>query len=256
MIDASIIIAYKDIYQLEVCANTVYRSIEHLNPKLETEVICSAKPNPSHARNFCVENSEGNILIFIDSDAEATDGWLHEILKPFNNSKVGAVGGSNLLKPSASYREQLADKLLTFPLATWKGSSRYRVHGIQRETDESELTSCNLAIRRQAFLEVGGFPEDIVPAEENVLLNRIQKRGWKLVYNPLAIVLHDRPKLIMPYLRKIFYYGTGRGKMLKKHEGSMTVRPHFSKDWLILSLALGLHYGAYFSGVAWGYLQR
>ena len=253
----SVIVIYqKKTKQLGVCLESIEKSFLHVEQPCE--LLCSNEPNKSVARNNLAKSANGDILVFIDSDAEASDFWLHELIKPFNGCLreiVGVVGGPNLIRDCASHGEVLADKILTSPLATWKSSSRYKVTGRERFVNESELTSCNLAIKRKVFLEVGGFPADVIPCEENVLLNNIQKHGYHLIYNPLAIVFHNRAALLLPHLRKIFFYASGRGLMMRKGKGGLKLFPRPNLDYLILGVAFVLHYFAYVAGLIWGLLK-
>jgi len=253
----SVIVIHKVLNEeAKKCIESVHVSAGNLNPPLKYEVLTSATPNKSLARNELCGLAKGNILVFLDSDAQASDFWLHELLKPFKDPSIAVVGGCNILRQDASKREELADKILTFPLATWKSSSRYRVCGKIREVDESELTSCNLAIRKQSFVDAGGFPLNFIPCEENVLMNNIESLGYKMVYNPLAIVFHSRDPLFKPHLKKMFYYGWGRGKMWKHHKGRIKFFPKPSIELSHLLIGLVTHYIAYFSGLVWGLIKN
>lgn len=236
---------------IETAARTVFNKYCHTY-----EILTSTRNNKSIARNLLCWEAKGDILVFIDADAYPTDFWLHELLKPFTDSNVGVVGGPNICPPDATEDEVLADKILTFPLATWKSAARYKVTGRIRETDEAELTSCNMAVRREAFMQAEGFPANIIPCEENVLMERIQQNGWKLIYNPMAIVYHSRDALFMDHLKKIHYYAKGRGMMIRKRQGKLKIFPKFSTDFIYLSIGLLFHYIFYISGLIQGFIQR
>lgn len=254
----SVIVIFKEeTEEVKRCLESVRESAKYLSPfDPETfEILTSTKDNKSFARNELCNKAKGRIFVFLDSDAEATDYWLHELLKPFKDSKVGVVGGCHIIRNDASKREELADKILAFPFATWKSSARYKVSGKIRVTDESELTSCNLAIRNEAFFDAGGFPIDLIPCEENALLNRIQSKGWKMIYNPLAIVFHNRDELFIPHFKKIFYYATGRGKMFRNGVGGIKFIPKPSSEIFILGIGLLVHYIAYLSGLFYGFIR-
>ena len=249
-----IVIFREETDEVKLCLDSIDNSASFIADPYE--ILTSTKDNKSLARNELCERAEGEILVFLDDDAQATDYWLHELLKPFKDPKVGVVGGCHIIKPTASKMEEMADKILSFPLATWKSSARYKVSGKMRETDESELTSCNLAIRKEAFMESGGFPLDMIPCEENVLMNRIQEKGWKLIYNPLAIVFHSRDELFYPHFKKIFYYAKGRGKMIVKGEGGIKFIPRPSSEMLFFGLGLIIHYVAYGLGLIYGMIKK
>ncbi len=48
------------------------------------------------ARNLATQNSSGNIIVAVDSDAYYPDGWLNSLLKPFHQPGIAAVHGSNI----------------------------------------------------------------------------------------------------------------------------------------------------------------
>jgi len=256
----SIIIAHDKKRGSEIvdrCVQSVKKSVMFCGLEGETEIIVTEEPGKTKSRNDAVRNSKGEFLVFVDDDAVVTDGWLHELLKPLKNTSVGAAGGPSVLMPNAPFREVIADRILTSSIATWKSSSRYLAKGETRITDESELHSCNLAVRKTVFDLVNGFP-DIVPCEENALLNNIQKLGVKLVYTNLAVVHHNRPPLFGSYARKMFYYGTGRGKMIRRY-GFRAGRPRFVnptvKSTVFFFAGLALHYVSYLSGLVWGLMR-
>jgi len=259
-VKASIIIAHdknRGSEIIERCLQSVKKSITFAGLDEEAEIIVTEELGKTSSRNNAVKNSKGNFLVFIDDDAVATDSWLHELLKPFKDVSVGAVGGPSVLMPNTSLREVIADKILFSSIATWKSSSRYVAKGETRFTDESELHSCNLVIKRDAFDLAGGFP-DIVPCEENALLDNIESLNFKLVYTPLAVVHHNRAPLFIPYAKKMFYYGTGRGKMIRrygfKRGGPRFISPTI-RSTIYFLIGLMLHYVSYISGLIWGLIK-
>lgn len=55
----------------------------------------------------------------------------------------------------------------------------------------------NVALRREAFLSVGGFPIELGPRgssrfsnEEDGLFRLVANRGWTVIYEPAALVYH------------------------------------------------------------------
>jgi len=71
--------------------------------------------------------------------------------------------------------------------------ARYYQVGAVRASSEKELILCNMLTRREATLELGGFDEALYPNEENALMDELQKRGGKLIYDP-AVVAQRRPR--------------------------------------------------------------
>jgi hypothetical protein len=220
------------------------------------ELCIDSVGNKSECRNSMAKKANGEILIFFDDDVELKDNTIVELLKPFDQyTKVGVVGGVNQAFPSASKMEKLGGALLANSLVTMRSSSRYTAKGDTRDSDEAEVLSCNMAVLKEAFVDAGGFPVDIIPCEENVLVNNIQKLGYRIIYTPFAMVYHRQPKLYSEYAMQIFGYGKGRGIMLRKGEGGPKMFHRINFDTFRLFVGYLIHVVSYVSGVIWGFLR-
>jgi hypothetical protein len=120
-----------------------------------------------------------------------------------------------------------------------RSASRYRALGESRSADERELILCNLAVRRQAFLEAGGFNERLYPNEENELLERFRLKGAGCLYLRDARVERLDRDGFVAYLRSIARYGRGRAEQLR-------VLP--SRSSLLRLAAASLYFLALFGG--------
>jgi hypothetical protein len=71
--------------------------------------------------------------------------------------------------------------------------------------------------RRADLLELGGFDESLYPNEENALMDELQKRGAKLIYDPQFIV-HRRPRpTLQAFCKMLVSYGRGRAEQFRLH---------------------------------------
>ena len=220
-----------------------------------TEIIVETVGNKSESRNHGASIAKGDILVFFDDDAELREGCMNELLKPFVDSKVGIVGGVNIAFPGVSFEEQIGASLLASPLTMFRSASRYTPRGDIRESDEAEILSAVMAVRKEAFNKAGGFPVDIIPCEENVLINNVQKAGYKVIYNPFAVVYHRRPKVFMEYFKTMFNYGKGRGKMMRHMKGGPKMLYAPTKKWPYYVIGFVGHYISYITGVIWGLIS-
>ena len=67
------------------------------------------------------------------------------------------------------------------------------------------------------MLEPGGFNEALYPNEENALMDELQKRGGKLIYDPQLLV-HRRPRSsLKSFARMLMTYGRGRAEQFRLH---------------------------------------
>jgi GT2 family glycosyltransferase len=173
-------------------------------------VIVIKQGLPGRARNIGAKYSTASILLFLDDDAKVSREALESAIKKFEDPEVGAVGGPNITLEPASYWQRVSGLVLSSPLASASMGWRYR-RAIQepREVDETRLTSCNLLVRKDVFEKVGGFPEDFFPGEEIVLLHRIKKSGYKIIYDARFVAAHRR-RGFWGHIKSVFRYGYGR----------------------------------------------
>jgi hypothetical protein len=74
------------------------------------------------------------------------------------------------------------------------------------------LILCNLAIRRNVFLDTRGFDERLYPNEENELLDRIVSSGRKLIHAPHMAIQRSQRRTLRLFVRQMFSYGRGRAQ--------------------------------------------
>jgi cellulose synthase/poly-beta-1,6-N-acetylglucosamine synthase-like glycosyltransferase len=127
------------------------------------------------------------------------------------------AGGPNLCPAEAPPLEQAFALVMASPLAFGPSAARYRASGHLRESSEKELILCNMMVRRQPLLELGGFDEALYPNEENALMDKLQMRGLKLIYDP-ELVVYRRPRSSLgAFARMLRNYGRGRAEQFRRH---------------------------------------
>src|SRR5207249_11576062 len=102
-------------------------------------------------------------------------------------------------------------------LAFGPSRARYDSVGQARASSEKELILCNLLARRDALQELSGFDESLYPNEENALMDELQKRGGKLLYDP-ELIVHRRPRATLKaFAKMLLTYGRGRAEQFRSH---------------------------------------
>jgi len=174
--------------------------------------IIEAKKNkrPGIKRDLCVEKSKGNILVFIDDDVTLSKNWLknaHRILE--TKKSIVALGGPGILPPNVNYWEQIIDAMLT----TWLGSGQYTYRFKKQQARYvDDYPSMNLMIRKDIFLQAGGFDNGYWPGEDSKLLEKITKKsGGYVYYHPDVLVYHHRRNTLYEHLQQYKNYGKTRG---------------------------------------------
>ncbi len=181
------------------------------------EVLVARGRQPSVQRNQALRAARGELIYFLDDDSIPKPDNLRRVAGEFANPGVAMAGGPNLCPAEAPPLEQAFALVMASPLAFGPSAARYRRAGRPRETSEKELILCNLIVRRQAIMELGGFDEALYPNEENALMDNLQKRGLKLLYHP-DLVVYRRPRpTLAAFARMLRNYGRGRAEQFRRH---------------------------------------
>lgn len=199
----------------DICAVAGAKAMDYPQDKLE--IIVARGRQPSVQRNTALRSARGEIIYFLDDDSVPRPTNLQRAVKQFSRPEVKMVGGPNLCPPDSSNLQKAFSMTMGTKLAFFSSAARYRSIGKVRESSEKEIILCNLLARRDNMLELGGFNEKLYPNEENALMDEIQKRGGKLVYDPDLIVhRHPRPTL-KAFCKMLLNYGRGRAEQFRLH---------------------------------------
>jgi cellulose synthase/poly-beta-1,6-N-acetylglucosamine synthase-like glycosyltransferase len=199
----------------DVNALAAARNLDY--PKDKLEILVVRGKQPSVQRNNAIKAARGEIIYFLDDDSIPLNENLKRALKHFARSEVKMVGGPNLCPPDAPSLEQNFALTMGSWLAFGPSRARYKSIGSTRESGEKELILCNLIARRADLIELGGFDESLYPNEENALMDELQKRGGKLIYDPNFIV-HRRPRATLKaFIKMLMNYGRGRAEQFRLH---------------------------------------
>jgi glycosyltransferase involved in cell wall biosynthesis len=209
---ATIIIAARPD-QADIKAVAAARQLDY--PPEFLDIIVARGRQPSVQRNTALRASRGELVYFLDDDSVAPRGNLRRAAVYFSDAKVQMAGGPNLCPPEAPPLEQVFALVLGSWIAFGPSRARYAPVGALRDSSEKELILCNLIARRETLLALGGFNEALYPNEENALMDDIQKRGGRLLYDPEFFV-HRRPRgTLKAFVKMLMTYGRGRAEQFR-----------------------------------------
>ena len=154
----------------------------------------------------CNDGARGpraEIVVFLNNDTVVPQSWLTNLLEPFSRPLVGATGprsnavsGIQLLTP-VPYASPFLPEFERFAdaWAAWFGG---------QSTEVRRLVGFCLAVRREAFEDVGGFDERFVGGnfEDDDLCCKLSSVGWTLRVAQGCFVHHDNHVSFQPEQRR------------------------------------------------------
>jgi cellulose synthase/poly-beta-1,6-N-acetylglucosamine synthase-like glycosyltransferase len=187
-------------------------TVDILNTYKNIKVITTNGVGPSIARNMAVTLAAGEYVAFTDADCIVNKDWLSELLKGFKDEKTAGVGGIQKSPDDETYFGSMVQEFLSI----FGFIGDYLKSG--REFIQTKHNpSCNVMYRKSILVEVNGFRAGLWPGEDVELDYRITKRGYKLVYSPLAIVYHYRSSNLKGFSHMMFRYGRAQGILVALH---------------------------------------
>jgi glycosyltransferase involved in cell wall biosynthesis len=147
-------------------------------------------------RNHGAYKATGDVIAFIDADCIANAFWIQELIESMKNADVVAGESVRLGYHAFSDLERV---------------------GIMHNGVDVTYPSCNLAYKKKVFKNIKGFDPSFKEAEEVELNFRAVDAGYKLVYQPKAIVYHRVRETIRGFIKQSFWYGFGRKELTLKH---------------------------------------
>ena len=207
--------------------------------------LISLKENKqaSYCRNLASRKARGDILAFIDSDCLAEPLWLQELIPAFKDPSLGAVGGivdSYFVESSLDRYEQVKSSLIV----------GFRAKRPLERERFFYVPSCNLLARRDLFLKLGGFKEELFVGEDVDLCWRLQDAGHHVEFRAAGRVYHRHRNRLRHFCRRRFDYGTSEPLLQQLHperSKEMVFPPGASLFWGMVILAITFGFFPFFA---------
>jgi mycofactocin system glycosyltransferase len=186
-------------------------SQEPLLPLGRARIVRLPTPRgPAAARNAGAREARGEVLAFIDSDCQAEEGWLEELITELARPGVAAAGGRVLAARARGWLERYEAVRSPLDLGAHAASVRPR-HRVPY------LVAANLAVHRADFEAIGGFDEQLRYGEDVDLCWRLVGHGRGVVYQPSAIVRHDHRGGLRDFVFTRARYAASEATLLQRH---------------------------------------
>jgi len=174
--------------------------------EFDVKLISTPNQGLSAARNLGASVAKGEIISYIDDDAIPDPDWLLYLATSFLNTNCAAVGGPNIAPNEVTFIADCVDHSPGSPS-----------HVLFTDMEAEHIPGCNFSIRKAALNELGGFDPQFRAAGDDVdLCWRIVDAGFKIGFNPGAMVFHHRRRTIRSYWKQQFGYGKAEALLERK----------------------------------------
>ena len=210
---------------------------------LDLHYYLKENSGPGQSRNYGVERAKGEYVLILDSDVVLPNGYLEKVnssvecrtesvefatAQPSSaestavanstlytlHSKVVAFGGPDAAHPSFTP----VQKAISYSMTSFFTTGGIR--GGKAKLDKFYPRSFNMGIRRDVYLELGGFSK-MRFGEDIDFSYRIVEAGYQPRLFPDAWVWHKRRTDFRKFFRQVYNSGIARINLEKRHPGTM-----------------------------------
>jgi GT2 family glycosyltransferase len=143
------------------------------------------------ASNLGAEAATGEILVFLNPDTIVVEGALDELARTLVEEGVEMAMPRLLLLDDPSKLNSAGAAIHVAGLG-WSSGFGLPAATLAQEREITYANGSALGIARERFSELGGFTPELFIYHEDLELGwRGRMRGWRVVINPRADVLHD-----------------------------------------------------------------
>jgi glycosyltransferase involved in cell wall biosynthesis len=163
---------FKD-FEIIVVDNNSTDKTREIAKKFRVILVSEKNQGVAFARNKGAKIAKGEILVFTDADTILPKNWLSRIKEEFEKDKEMIAFGGSCQFYSGPISARLASKFLLKPFLIL---DKFFSGGFN-------LMGCNMAIKKEAFSEVGGFNEKLKLNEDVEISYRLREIG-KVKFDP------------------------------------------------------------------------
>lgn len=186
----------------------------------------------SDARNWGVREAVGTYVLFFDSDCVIPQDYFRNLSAFLAIHPADYFGGPD----GAGEDFNPLQKAISYAMTSFFTTGGIR--GRKRHVGEYQPRSFNMGIRRELFMQIGGF-SGLKVSEDIDLSIRMQKAGFRAVLIEDALVFHKRRSTFYKFFRQVHSFGSGRIDLQLRH-GDALKAVHLLPSVFVVYLFAGL----------------
>jgi peptidoglycan-N-acetylglucosamine deacetylase len=182
------------------------------NPRVH--LITLENGGKARALNHGLEIARSEIVIALDADTQFEPDTIARLARWFAaDDRLAAVAGN----AKVGNRINIATKWQALEYVTAQNLER---RALARLGGMTVVPGAVGAWRKQAIMEVGGYPPDTL-AEDQDLTIAVQRAGWNVAYDQSAIAWTEAPQSLGQLARQRFRWAFGTIQCVWKHKAIM-----------------------------------
>lgn len=142
--------------------------------------------------NNAASQANGKYIFFLNNDTQVQENWVSSLLSIIENDATVGMVGSKLVYPDGYLQE--AGGIVWNDGSAWNyGQKKIPADAEYNYVKEVDyISGAAILIRKSLWEEIGGFDERFAPAyyEDTDLAFEVRKHGYRVVYQPLSVVVH------------------------------------------------------------------
>jgi GT2 family glycosyltransferase len=171
------------------------------------------RPGLSHARNTGIEQATYEVLAFTDDDVLLHPDWAYRVWETFRDKQVFAMTGLVLVSELETEAQQLFEEHWSFNRGY--RDIYYEPSFIRPASHVWQIgAGANSAFRKEVFRQVGYFDKRLGAgasgcSEDSEMWFRLLVHGYRVHYNPRAVVYHAHRRSLSALHEQLFSYMRG-----------------------------------------------
>ena len=192
---------------------------------------------PAAARNEGAALVQSPLTVVLDSDCTVESGWLAPLLAHFADERVAVVAPRVLAAPSS---HPGADPVLAaFDAARSPLDLGPAPAEVLPGTRVAYVPSAAFVVRTDRWHSLGGFDPSLRVGEDVDLVWRAHDAGWRVRYEPAAVVRHEVRPTLGAWLAQRDAYGSSAAPLEARHPGRLApaaLSPWSLAVWSLVAL--------------------
>jgi len=214
----------KEKYEIITVDNGSIDNSLYIEKQYADQALFLPDVNVGAVRNFGVKHAKGNALVFLDSDCLVPGNWLHQGVGLLFAEEKHVYGGNLNLREDPYWIEKF-----------------WLLDNNNDTVSQHDLLGSCIFIRKDAFLDAGGFDESVTSGEDSALSKRLVDMGYKVIIDGRLGVVHlGNPTTVAEFIKRQIWHSENYVK-------AITESLKDKMFWLIIVYFIGV-FGLFLSG--------